>query len=77
MVEGLATFRTAVRDRLNKLQIEAMSYGVLVVSQKNDRGPLLKTSLIGKRFTGICSKHTLVCFNSHMDAVMTLSSWKK
>ncbi len=32
MVEGLATFQTAVRDRLNKLQIEAMSYGVLVVS---------------------------------------------
>lgn len=32
MVEGLATFRTAVRDRLNKLHIEAMSYGVLVVS---------------------------------------------
>lgn len=32
MVEGLVTFQTAVRDRLNKLQIEVMSYGVLVVS---------------------------------------------
>lgn len=59
MVEGLATFRTAVRDILNKLQIEAMSYGVLVVSQQNDKGPLQKVSLIGKRFTGIFSKHTL------------------
>lgn len=59
MVEGLVTFRTAVRDRLNKLQIEAMSYGVLVVSEQNERGPLLKASLIGKRFTGICNKHTL------------------
>lgn len=31
-MEGLATFRTAVRDRLNKLEIEAMSFGVLLVS---------------------------------------------
>jgi len=31
-VEGLATFQTAVRDRLNKLEIGAMSFGVLVFS---------------------------------------------
>lgn len=32
MAEGLATFRAAVRMRLNKLETEPMSYGVVIVS---------------------------------------------
>lgn len=34
MAEGLATFRAAVKVRLNKLEIEPMSYGVVIVSQQ-------------------------------------------
>lgn len=54
-MEGLATFRTAVRVRLNK----GNELWCLSSFLANDRDPLLKASLIENHFTGIFSKHSL------------------